>query len=377
MENTSKQPILDKIIDISFDKEKNSFSPNDVANALLAFLSEREAKVIKLRYGFYGSKPKTLDAIGKSMNLTRERVRQIEKQALKNIIKHKDYKETSTPLKHLIESLVYKFGGFVSEEKISKQLVGLIDNKEESSAVTKFLLNNFVDSVDKFKANNFKPSFRVYDLSIDFVNSILNELENILITENIILNELELISAFKKSKYYKNEYNAPEFLSDKELNEIIISYLDTSHKFINSPFDQWGLADWDVIVPRRINGKIYLVMHKHKKPLHFSEIAELINNAWKDARDIKTATVHNELIFDPRFVLVGRGKYGLKEWGYEGGNVSDAVESLLKKSKSPLSAEEIIKQVKDRKLVKSATIKLALKNKGKFKLEDEKYSLVN
>ena len=31
------------------------------------------------------------------------------------------------------------------------------------------------------------------------------------------------------------------------------------------------------------------------------------------------ATVHNELILDPQYILVGRGIYGLAEWGYEPG----------------------------------------------------------
>ncbi|MBU4360433.1 hypothetical protein KKA66_01070 [Patescibacteria group bacterium] len=376
MQNTAKQPILDKIIDISVDKEKSNFSPSEVANILLSFLSQREADIIKMRYGFTGEKPKTLESIGKKMNLTRERVRQIEKQALKNITKHKDYEDSVASFKHMLESLVREFGGLASEEKIFKQLANLVKNKDEARAVVKFLLNNFVDSIEGFKADGFKSSLRIYDLSIDFVNTILDELKKILVAKNKILYESELIKFFKQSNYFKNDFKIPNFLSEQELDKMILSYLDASSKFANSPFDQWGLADWGVINPRRINGKIYLVMHKHKKPLHFSEIADLINNAWKDARDIKTATVHNELIFDPRFVLVGRGKYGLKEWGYEGGNVTDAIENLLKKSGILLSIEEIIEKIKVKKMVKEGTIKLALKNKDKFKLENGKYCLV-
>ncbi len=378
MRDNQEQPILDKIIDISQVKEKENFSPEQVANTLLSFLSKREAEIIKMRYGFTNEKPKTLDAIGKKMNLTRERVRQIEKQALKNIIKNKDSAKNLISFKKLVESLVNEFGGLISEEKVSNEIISLIENKENAHAFVKFLLNNFVDNVDKFKQSNFKPSLRFYDLSIDQVDKVLNEIEKIFEKENKILQELELVKAFKKSNYYKNDFNLPTFLSEKEnnLDKFILSYLDVSHKFANTPFNQWGLAGWSVINPRRINDKIYLVMHSCKKSLHFSEIAELINNAWKDARDIKTATVHNELISDPRFVLVGRGKYGLKEWGLESGNVSDTIFSILKKSALPLTEQEIIKKVISKKIVKPATIKLALKNKEKFNFQNGKYSLI-
>jgi DNA-directed RNA polymerase delta subunit len=101
------------------------------------------------------------------------------------------------------------------------------------------------------------------------------------------------------------------------------------------------------------------------EPLHFNEISERINKGWKDARDVKTATVHNELIFDDRFVLVGRGMYGLKDWGFATGSVEDVIVEYLKE-KGEVNQKDLIEYVKDKKMVKDATVKLALKNKDKF-----------
>jgi RNA polymerase primary sigma factor len=53
----------------------------------LAVLSERERHVIILRYGLADSEPKTLEEIGRRLGLTRERVRQIETEALKHLAK--------------------------------------------------------------------------------------------------------------------------------------------------------------------------------------------------------------------------------------------------------------------------------------------------
>lgn len=52
---------------------------------LLGDLEEREATVLRLRFGLDGSEPKTLKEIGTELGLTRERVRQIETEALRRL----------------------------------------------------------------------------------------------------------------------------------------------------------------------------------------------------------------------------------------------------------------------------------------------------
>jgi len=52
---------------------------------VLDSLSEREKKVIMLRFGIKYGPPKTLEEVGKVFNVTRERVRQIESKALKKL----------------------------------------------------------------------------------------------------------------------------------------------------------------------------------------------------------------------------------------------------------------------------------------------------
>jgi RNA polymerase primary sigma factor len=57
----------------------------EVLMRVLAGLSHRERRVLELRYGLAGEHPRTLDEVGKTFNVTRERVRQIENQSLKKL----------------------------------------------------------------------------------------------------------------------------------------------------------------------------------------------------------------------------------------------------------------------------------------------------
>ena len=77
--------------------------------------------------------------------------------------------------------------------------------------------------------------------------------------------------------------------------------------------------------------------------------------------------IHNELIKDARFILIGRGIYALDSWGYKKGTISDIIKSILESADGPLTREEIVKQVLRVRKVKETTILLNLQNKKLFK----------
>jgi len=67
------------------DEELFDSYERDVIEHLLAAIDEREAKVLKMRFGLENEEPMTLKEIGKELKLTRERIRQIENEALKKL----------------------------------------------------------------------------------------------------------------------------------------------------------------------------------------------------------------------------------------------------------------------------------------------------
>jgi RNA polymerase primary sigma factor len=70
-------PLPDELAETALQRE--------ALRGILSALSERERKVLELRYGLDGQQPRTLDEVGRAFNVTRERIRQIEHQGLKKL----------------------------------------------------------------------------------------------------------------------------------------------------------------------------------------------------------------------------------------------------------------------------------------------------
>jgi RNA polymerase primary sigma factor len=70
-------PLPDEAAEVAMRKE--------TLRKILSTLSHRERRVLELRYGLDGEHPRTLDEVGRTFNVTRERIRQIENQSLKKL----------------------------------------------------------------------------------------------------------------------------------------------------------------------------------------------------------------------------------------------------------------------------------------------------
>jgi len=345
----------------------------DLVSSILELLPEREKDVLTKRNALFGAPKFTLEKIGKEYNITRERVRQIENEGIKKI-KSIDENSILANLKSIesnINSLIKNYGGFISEDHLIDLLLKEKEVEEELKALN-FLLNYAL--VDKFKQNKTHNNLEVIwhgDYDNESIGQIADSIKELLVKNDKPIVLEDILAGIKETKHLATIESI-----NAENQKIIMSILNAHKELGTNILDEWGMKQWPTITPKRMTDKAYLVMLKEEKPLHFEEVANLINKHKFDHKVACPATVHNELILDDKYVLVGRGIYALKAWGFEKGTVSDIIIKILE-DEGPLSKQDIINEVLKQRMVQRTTIILALMNKDKFaKTEDSLYQLV-
>ena len=357
--------ILDTIIHIKHTESFSQFKPSEIAKEILEALKERDRKILVDRYGLEGVEAKTLAAIGEEQNLTRERVRQIEKDLIKQLKKSGLQKQAFSSAKDFLISVITEHGRIIAEENLLLHL-NIKDPKEKNALV--FILH-LVEELENFIHENYKKSWVTVLFNENLLHGFVNESKGIIGNDTSPQHAEQFLENFKKTQFYLD--NQAD-LSDK----VIVNYLELTIEIEKNVFGQWGLSLWKEVKPKDVGDKAYLVMKHHKKPEHYSMITEMINKAKIDGRTAYKETVHNELIKDSRFILIGRGIYALSEWGYKPGVVSDVIIEILKQAGEPLAKEKIIEEVMKKRVVKKNTILVGLSNKKFFtKVGKNSYSL--
>ena len=326
-----------------------------VCQDLLKELSQRTKDIIEQRFGLKTGERKTLEAIGKNYGICRERVRQIEADGF---LRLKPKLEKYQGVFQNFSNQIHGFGDLKKEEILLNSL-----GSPRFQNQTFFLLT-LGDQFERFSENrDFYSLWTINPDSLVFAKSVLNLLYNKLAEINQPQNFEEI---FKKIDSNLGEPLTPRVLQ---------SFLEVSKKIQSGIDGQFGLKDWPEINPRGVKDRVYLIFKKENRPLHFTEATRLINSSKSKKISQPPAlvqTVHNELIKDSRFVLVGRGLYALREWGYVPGVVKDVISMILREEKRPLTKEEIIEKVLKQRVIKVNTVLINLNHfprtpNGKYK----------
>ena len=330
-----------------------------VGDILSSIDREREREIIARRYGLYDRK-ETLEQIGELLNITRERVRQLEKAVVsrlkamtdKELPVIKDFE--ATVLKHISE-----MGHVARVSDLSAKLTK--DNTKIDQSRVSFL-------------SELSPGLSVIDDNDHFYHAVGARIEH---DEKKIRESVgTIVESIKKFNKPVTAETIKEAIGNADAARV--SALASVSKQLASLGDQWGLIKWPLVNPKNIRDKIYVILRDSGKPLHFSEIAGSIRGSSFKRKDVTTQAIHNELIKDKRFVLIGRGIYALSEWGYSKGTVADIITEVLKESKEPLHRDEIVKRVLKHRQVKETTILLNLQVKKELKrVAKATYDLAN
>lgn len=322
---------------------------------IFLILSPKEKEVIIKRFSLNNEERQTLEKIGQQFSVTRERIRQIEKIALSKLrrtLENTRLVEVAAIAKELLSN----HGNVCKEDElISAILQRLYSNADVDAHIVKLSLHISPDFVYGEKNGLLHPFWRLKTVeesellaATDLAYNLISKKKDV---EAIVDLAQEVIANLQGKTKTINK-------------QTVISILSVDMRF-KKVKNEIGLMSWRHINPKSIRDKSYIILKREGKPLHFVEIANKIGEAAFDKKVVTTQAVHNELIRDEHFVLVGRGLYGLKEWGYKKGTVSEVIEDLLRK-KSPLSKQEIIIGVLKQRHVKKGTISLNLQKNPQF-----------
>lgn len=308
---------------------------------------EREREIIARRYGLFDRK-ETLEQIGELLSITRERVRQLEKAV---VAKLKQAAVKDLPHITGIEQAILKYfentGNVAKISDLTKALTGSTHKLDQARiAFLADLSPNISVIEDNDIYHHAVGNKRIHD-----DKSIREHIDTIIDAVKTIGEPTDVTAIRNKTGH---------------VNDTHVAALASVSKQLANLNNRWGLTKWPLVNPKNIRDKIYVVLKESGKPLHFNDIAKEIKDSTFRRKDVTTQAIHNELIKDKRFVLIGRGIYALNEWGYQKGTVADIITNVLKKEGGPLHRDEIVKRVLGSRQVKETTILLNLQGKDQF-----------
>lgn len=321
---------------------------NKVANKVIKGLPDRAQDVLSRRFGLGKSdESETLEAIGASYGITRERVRQIEAAALTRI-RSKHEADLGEVYGYLHDEIAAR-GSVVREDAF----LNSFGNQKNANGCSLFL--NLGEDFKRLREDDEFHHRWTNDVArAEKAQAALIAVRKGL-TPKDLLSEDEIVARLADSS------------NGLVTKAQAVAVLGVSRKIGKNSIEEWGLSSSSQVRPRGVRDLAHLVLRKHGKPMHFTEIAKTIKATLGEHAHVQT--VHNELIKDKQFVLVGRGLYGLSSMGYRAGVVSDVIGAILAEN-GPLSREAIIDSVLKERYVKESTIHINLQNKKLFKKLD-------
>jgi len=335
----------------------SNYNSRKVSQDLLNKLSSRSRDVIQRRFGLEQSNRETLASIGEDYGVTRERIRQIEENALSEL---RSEGVPETVLSHFKKE-VKKFGELKREDKLLTHLDANYTNE----------VNFLLTLGDGFERK--KEDQELHTLWT------INK-ESITIARETVQSVVGHFEQEGKPKKFEDIAKRKRDIVPHDLEEpALASFIEVAKDIEEGPTGELGLGHWPEIKPRGVRDRAFLVLRNHGEPLHFDDVTSKINQEFpkmKNGEKVEALpqTVHNELIKDERFVLVGRGIYALKDWGYKSGTVKDVIAQTLEEH-GRLSRDEIVDKVLDQRMVKENTVLLNLQNEDRFQEEDGEYTL--
>lgn len=315
--------------------------------AMMQSFPERTKTIVLDRFGVRTGKAKTLEEIGRTYGITRERVRQIVDNALRTAARREV--ATLTLVEERIAVALQAMSGIAEKSTLLVAMAG--ENIREQRALLALL--ECSRGVKMIKENRERLDvFVVSGFDMDEWKAVREAAVRALDGIGEVSDTKKLLAATRK-------YCAEKIvLTEKRLEDFLAASTDIE----KNVFGKWGMTSWSSVRPHGTRERAHLILHTLGDPLHFREIAKKIDEYGLQRKSGKThpQTVHNELIKDKRFVLIGRGIYALSEWGYVRGTVKEVIADILGRGKTPMTRDEVLVAVLKVRQVKKSTVVINL-----------------
>jgi hypothetical protein len=275
---------------------QTSLHTEECINDILGTIDREREREIVSRFGLFDRK-ETLEQIGELLGITRERVRQLEKSVVNRLKAAAEQGNVpripevqSEFLSHLhslgevarVSELTEKVGSDIS--KLQQARVAFL-----ASLCPELVVVNEDDHY--YHAVGVKATRDETGVK-EAVSKLIDSVKKL--GEPASIENIAKAAGFGASK---DQIKQAESLAS------ISKHLATLN-------GRWGLVKWPMVNPKNIRDKIYVILKEQGKHMHFNEIAAAIKDSDFKRRDVTTQAIHNELIKDKRFVLIGRGIYG-------------------------------------------------------------------
>jgi hypothetical protein len=348
----------------------------DLVVQMLSRLPERSLNILADRFGLWDGIAETLQDIGDKIGLTRERVRQIEGNAIKRLRRlcgpEVINRFISRAIRSYLERNANEKCGVVNEEEAIASLATDCSIEESSLAV------QFLQEIEFAGENIFARGLRtaeptVYCLDQDGVKEyqeMLNKMELSLqkrekpMTHDMLLNDIES---------RERAIFTPE---QRRLAHRLIAISPSLSSMRNGNI---ALAKWIAFHERGAANLAEAALRILGRPAHINEIYEKIGPIFGDAAKLSKGALHNALITKrEKFVWVGNGTYGLAVWGLKRPPyLKDRLVELLSGSSYPLPFWHLEEKVLEVCNCKKASVRMTLDLNPKLfkKFDGDQYGL--
>jgi len=337
--NTQTNPI----VDVDF--------PN-LIDRILGLLSGKEQDIIKRRFAIEAEKRETLERIGQSYSITRERVRQIEAVAIEKLARIA--KDPSMQQIHELAVSILKANGNVMFEDIliSEMIKQMKDGAKLNANALKFAIRVCKDVKKQEKNQFYRPFWYTNNMKLAEIKMWIKKVQQ----------------AFEKRREVSSFSDVYGLLKNPPAEKTIQSLFYVDWNIMQLEDGTWGLKSWRFLNPKSIKDCIMIILNEEENPLHFRDILHKLQTSFPKRKPVTPQACHNELIRHEEFVLLGRGKYGLREWNMAAGTVCDLIVSVFKDNGfQPMKRKDIIEQLLKKRDIRLGTISLNLQKYDFFK----------